>query len=253
MNAVKSTSIATMMALVLSASPAVEAGWNDWYKKLENALPAGQPADGQAAALSQTEIIAGLKEALNVGVERATRLLGQDGGFLNDALVRIPMPGPLQQVERGLRTVGQDALADDFIATMNHAAEQAVPASTTILADTIRNMSLEDARGILNGPDDAATQYFRQQNEARLTDALLPIVRDSTAQAGVTSAYKDMTGNLGMLSPLVDQGDLDLDRYVTQKTLDGLFLKLATEEKRIREDPVARSTDLLRKVFAGTP
>jgi hypothetical protein len=238
---------------MLFTTPVLEAGWNDWYKKLEDAIPAGTPAGGVTENLSQTEIVAGLKEALNVGVERATTLLGSDGGFLNDAKVRIPMPETLQQVEKGLRAAGQDALADDFVTSMNRAAEKAVPETTAILAETIKNMSLEDARGILDGPDDAATQYFRKNKEAQLTSAILPIVEDTTAQTGVTSAYKQMTGNLGFLSQFTGQENLDLDRYVAGKTLDGLFLKLAEEEKLIRQDPLARSTELLKKVFAGSP
>jgi Protein of unknown function (DUF4197) len=253
MHSGKTKSATLMAAALLLATPALEAGWNDWYQKLEDTLPAGTPTDSVTGNLSQTEIVAGLKEALDIGVERATSLLGQEGGFLNDAEVKIPMPEALQQVERGLRAAGQEALADDFVTSMNHAAEKAIPATTTILTDTIKNMSMEDARAILNGPDDAATQYFRKQNETQLTSAILPVVEDTTAQAGVTSAYKKMTGNLGFLSQFTGQSNLDLDRYVTQKTLDGLFLKLAQEEKLIRQDPLARSTELLRKVFSGSP
>ena len=120
----------------------VQAGWGDWVKKIEDALPGGATTQTAVSELSQTEITAGLKEALNVGVERAIKLLGQDGGFLNDAAVRIPMPDSLQAVERGLRTAGQDAIADEFVATMNHAAEKAVPETTAILVDTIKNMSM---------------------------------------------------------------------------------------------------------------
>lgn len=249
----KITPVTLTTIFMLFSAPALEAGWNDWRQKLEDAIPAGTPTDAGIENLSQSEIVAGLKEALDVGVERATTLLGQDGGFLNDAEVKIPMPETLQQVERGLRAAGQDALADDFVTSMNSAAEKAVPATTTILTDTIKNMSMEDAKGILNGPDDAATQYFRKQNEAQLTSAILPIVEDTTAQAGVTSAYKKMTGSLGFLSQFGNQSNLDLDRYVAEKTLDGLFLKLAREEKLIRQDPLARSTELLRKVFSGSP
>jgi len=246
-------SFTLIILFMLLTSPTLNADWKDWRQKLEDTLPAGMPTGTEAPTLSQTEIVSGLKEALNVGVERATSLLGQDGGFLNDAAVKIPMPESLQQVERSLRAVGQDALADDFIVSMNSAAEKAVPATTTILVDTIKSMSLEDAKGILNGPDDAATQYFRKQNEVQLTSAILPIVQDTTAQVGVTSAYKKMTGNLGLLSQFSGQSNLDLDHYVAQKTMDGLFLKLAQEEKLIRQDPVARSTELLKKVFAGSP
>jgi hypothetical protein len=238
--------------LLLCASPVSLAGWDDWRQKLDGFLQT-QPATGvETAGLSHAEIVAGLKDALSVGVARATRLLGQQGGFLDDAAVKIPMPPSLQNVEQGLRAVGQQALADDFVTAMNRAAEKAIPATTDILVDTIKGMSLEDARGILDGPNDAATQYFREHNEARLTDAILPIVQDTTARTGVTSSYKQMTGKLGFLSQFTDPETLDLDRYVARKTLDGLFLKLAQEEKRIREDPVARSTELLKKVFAGS-
>jgi hypothetical protein len=243
--------LALLVALfLLAVSPATSAAWSDWRQKLEGVLQK-EPAQG-AAALSQTEISAGLKEALRVGVERATALLGQEGGFLDDAMVKIPMPSSLQKVEKGLRAVGQDEIADDFVTSMNRAAEKAVPATTEILVDTIKTMSLQDARTILEGPEDAATQYFRQRNAARLTEAILPIVQDATAQTGVTSSYKRMIGKLGFMSRYTDTGKLDLDRYVADKTLDGLFLKLAQEEKRIREDPLARSTELLKKVFGST-
>jgi hypothetical protein len=251
MHAAQTRHLTLITLLLLFASPALLAGWSDWRQQLEQVLSPGTPNGVDAAGLSQAEIIAGLKEALRVGVDRATRLLGQEGGFLNDTAVKIPMPDSLQQLERGLRGVGQDALADEFVTSMNRAAEKAVPATTTILVDTIKGMSLEDARSILDGPDDAATQYFREHNEARLTDAILPIVQDTTSQTGVTAYYKKMTGNLGLLSQFTAAERLDLDRYVARKTLDGLFLKLAQEEKRIREDPVARSTELLKKVFAG--
>ncbi|MDT8388332.1 MAG: DUF4197 domain-containing protein [Thiogranum sp.] len=241
-----------VLLLLLFTSPALLAAWSDWRQKIEDVLSTETPAGVEATQLSQDEIVAGLKEALQVGVERATSLLGQKGGFLNDAAVKIPLPEPLKKVERGLRAVGQDAVVDEFVMSMNRAAEKAVPEATSILADTIKNMSLRDARSILNGPDDAATQYFRAQNEARLTDAVLPIVKDTTAEAGVTSSYKRMTGKLGPLAQFADMDRLDLDQYIAGKTLDGLFLKLAQEEKRIREDPVARSTELLKKVFASS-
>ncbi len=246
----KTLPLSTILVVLLLRSPMLEAGWSDWSKKLQEALPGavgGQPA----AALSAAEITDGLKQALQVGTQRATSLLGQEGGFLNDAAVKIPLPESLQKVQQGLRLVGQEALADEFVASMNHAAEKAIPATTNILVTSIKKMSLEDARSILSGPDDAATEYFRKHNEAQLTEAILPTVREATAQTGVTSAYKHMSGKLAVLSPLTGQQDnLDLDRYVARKTLDGLFVKLANEEKLIRENPLARSTDLLKKVFA---
>jgi hypothetical protein len=162
------------------------------------------------------------------------------------------MPGSLQTLERGLRAAGQEAIADEFVATMNHAAERAVPETSAIFVETIKTMSVADARDILNGPDDAATRYFREQNQERLSTAILPIVQDATEKTGVTSAYKRLIGGMGFLSQFSNQDSLDLDSYVTRKTLDGLFVKLADEERSIREDPVARSTDLLKKVFGSS-
>jgi hypothetical protein len=240
------------LCYVLATSQGVQAGWDDWVKKIEESLPGGMPSDTGVSGLSQTEITAGLKEALSVGVEQAIGLLGQDGGFLNDATVRIPMPGSLQTLERGLRAAGQEAIADEFVATMNHAAERAVPETSAIFVETIKSMSVADARDILNGPDDAATRYFREQNQERLSTAILPIVQDATEKTGVTSAYKRLIGGMGFLSQFSNQDSLDLDSYVTRKTLDGLFVKLADEERSIREDPVARSTDLLKKVFGSS-
>jgi hypothetical protein len=237
---------------MLFSAPAGSSGWQDLLKPLGNALPLGSGGGGTAGALSQTEMVSGLKEALGVGVERAIKLLGRDGGFLRDGAVKIPLPGVLGKVESGLRAMGQGALADEFITTMNRAAERAVPEAASIFGDTIRDMTLQDAQGILQGPDDAATRYFRQQSGERLTQALRPIVEQATAGAGVTSAYKKMIGKAGFLASLVDQRQLDLDSYVTDKALDGLFLKLAAEEKQIRENPLARSTDLLKKVFSAT-
>jgi len=235
----------------LATSQCVQAGWGDWVKKIEESLPSTSPTDAAVSGLSQTEITAGLKEALNVGIERAIALLGQDGGFLNDAAVRIPMPDSLQALERGLRAAGQDAIADEFVATMNHAAERAVPETSAIFVETIRTMSVADATDVLNGPDDAATRYFREHNQERLSAAILPIVQDATQKTGVTSAYKRLVGGLGFLNQFGNQDSLDLDAYVTRRTLDGLFVKLADEERLIRENPVARSTDLLKKVFGS--
>ena len=245
---------ATVVAGFIFSFQGVHAGWQDYLKPIGDALDkgAGTTTGSPGASLSQQEMTGGLKEALSVGVERAIKLLGKDGGFLNDKSVKIPLPGMLQKVESGLRVMGQGELADEFIATMNHAAERAVPEAASIFGDSIKQMSLQDAKGILQGPDDAATQYFRKNSGEKLAQAISPIVKQATEKAGVTSAYKNMVGQADMLGGLVGGSSLDLDKYVTDKTLDGLFLKLAEEEKRIRENPLARSTDLLKKVFGGS-
>ena len=161
------------------------------------------------------------------------------------------MPDSLTWVESSLRTVGQDELADEFIATMNQAAEQAVPEAAEVFGEAIQNMSVEDAQGILTGPDDAATQYFRTNTESTLTDRMRPIVESATASTGVTSAYKNMMGSAGGLTSMLSDSSTDIDGYITTKTLDGLFLMIAKEERKIRQNPVERSSELLQKVFSA--
>jgi len=227
------------------------AGFNDLLKGSADQFLKGSSTSA-ASGLSQGQIDAGLKEALSIGAERAIDYLGKPGGFLNDANVRIPLPGSVDKIASGLRAVGQGALVDEFETTMNKAAETAIPKTLDIVKDTVQNMTLEDAGNILNGGDDAATRYLREKAGPSLEKAIRPIVSQATDQVGATASYKKLTANAGggMLGGLLGGGSaLDLDSYVTEKTLDGLFYKLAQEEKAIRQNPVARSTDLLKQVF----
>jgi hypothetical protein len=212
-----------------------------------------------ASGLSQDQVIAGLKEALGQGVQRAVSQLGHDGGFLTNLNVKIPMPEKLHTVEKTLRTLRQDKLADDFVNTMNHASEQAVPEAASVFAEAVKGMSIEDAKTILTGTNNAATQYFRSKTETNLFEKFLPVVKKATDATGVTSTYKKLMekagaggGLLGSFGSSVLQNEsVDVDAYVTNKALDGLFRMVADEEKRIRENPVARTTDLLQKVFGA--
>lgn len=227
-------------------------GHADW-RDLLNSVPQGVPsvaATAPGSSLSDADIGAGLREALSVGAERAVALLGRPGGFLDDPQVRIPVPEVLQAAARGFRLFGQDQLVADFETTVNRAAERAIPRTLDIVKDTVRDMTLEDVRGILNGGDDSATRFLRERAGERLHQAIEPIVSEATDASGATVAYKRLANRVGSgTGGWVDPGTLDLDNYVTEKTLDGLFLKLAEEERQIRQDPVARSTDLLKKVF----
>jgi len=209
-------------------------------------------------SLSEDQIANGLKEALDVGVRKAVETLGRSDGFLGNADVRIPLPAGLQKVETALRGMGQDKLADDFVTSMNRAAEQAVPEAAAVLADSVKQMTLEDARTILTSTNTAATEYFRRTSQTNLQERLLPIVKEATAKTGVTAGYKELleksglnrSGILGNLSrSFLGNDNLDLDAYVTRKTLDGLFVKIAEEEVKIRENPTARTTELLKQVF----
>ncbi|MGB5540050.1 MAG: DUF4197 domain-containing protein [Gammaproteobacteria bacterium] len=248
----KSFFIPAGLLAVLIASNPLQAGLSDMLDKLKGSV-SGQTPDSSAAmsALSNDEMISGLKEALGKGTQYAVDNLGKEGGFLDNASVRIPMPKSLSWVEKTLRTLRQDKLADEFVASMNHAAERAVPEAAAVFGDAIQQMTLEDARGILSGPDDAATQYFRKTTSATLTEKMRPIVEQATAATGVTSSYKNMMSKAGGMTSLLSSDATDLDGYVTEKTLDGLFLMVAEEEKRIRQNPLARSTDLLKKVFGS--
>ncbi|MCW8943478.1 MAG: DUF4197 domain-containing protein [Sedimenticola sp.] len=239
-----------VLCALIALSGLAQADWKDWLKSAKEAVDKSDtPAVSQV--LSNDQVIEGLKEALSVGTEKAIALLGRDGGYLNDAQVKIPLPDGLKSVSKGLRAIGQDELVDEFVNTINRAAEQAVPETLSIFGDTIKQMSLEDAKGILNGSDTAATDYFKDKGSDSLTAAILPIVQQATKQAGVTSSYKDLVGQVGFLGSYVDMDALDLDKYVTAKALDGLFLKLAEQEQLIRQDPVARTTDILKTVFGS--
>lgn len=255
----KLSSFTLFAGLALSLGVA-HAGFDELFKSAGDLLKEtpGVADGGAVSSLSDSQINEGLKEALSVGARRAVELLGQQGGFLDDASVRIPLPGMLGSAAKGLRAAGQGQYVDAFETTVNRAAEQAVPQTLDIVQNTVRDMSLEDVRGILSGSDDAATQYLREHAGPQLREAILPIVSSTTDSAGATSAYKTlkteadgMLGGLGGLGGLVDTGSLDLDGYVADKTLDGLFMKLAAEEKLIREDPLARTTDILKTVFSN--
>lgn len=222
-----------------------------------NALPS-------LGALTEDQTAKALKEALAKGAERAVKQLGTNGGFLTNLSVKIPMPANLQKAEQTLRTLKQDALTDEFVTTMNRAAEQSVPAAAAVFGDATRQMTVADAKTILTGPNDAATQYLRRTSTNALHAQFLPIVKKATDAAGVTAAYKAMLAKAGPAAGIaqafggafgknlgLNPSTLDVDAYVTGKAMDGLFKVVAEEEKRIRENPAARTTDLLKQVFGA--
>lgn len=244
------TLLSCLAVALLAVSSARASWWDDLLKKTQ-ALQTKPAAEAVATVLTDEEVIKGLKEALSKGAQTAVANLGKDGGFLNNLDVKIPLPEDLKKVEKLLRTFKQDKYADEFVATMNHAAERAVPEAAALLGDAIQQMSLEDARAILKGPDDAATQYFRKVSEDKLKARFLPVVQQATDQAGVTSAYKKLMQKAGPYASMLGQQATDVDGYVTGKAMDGLFKMIAAEEKAIRENPVQRTTDLLKKVFGS--
>ena len=203
-------------------------------------------------SLSDLDISRGLREALTKGVRNAVDDLGRTNGFLDNSRVRIPLPKELQRSEKAVRAVGQGRRVDEFIESMNHAAEEAVPVALDIFVDSIMQMTFDDARQILfSRQDDSATQFFRRTSEDRLREEFRPIVERFTEQVGVTQKYKQMVGSYGFLGRVVGQDASDIDGYVTEKAMDGLFLLIADEEKRIRRDPVGRTSAILRTVFGA--
>jgi Protein of unknown function (DUF4197) len=202
--------------------------------------------------LSDDEINGGLKEALFTGVKSAINLLGKENGFLNDVRVKIPLPETLVKIEKGMRLAGQGAKVDEFVASMNHAAEKAVPVAVDVFVDSIKQMTFTDAKDILfSKQDDSATQFFRKTTEENLRGKFRPMVEKFTAETGVTQKYKGMVGKLGAFSGILGKDATDLDGYVTQKALDGLFFMVAEEEKKIRKNPLGTASDLLKKVFGA--
>ncbi len=251
----KSFILFSVFTFTLSTATITHADWLDWLQnktdEVIDAVKSGDTSKMVEVALSNEQIANALKQALDKGTDFAVDELGKTGGFLNDPKVKIPMPDSLHSIEKILRQVGQDKYADEFEATMNSAAEQAVPLTLNVLKQAIQNMTVEDARSILDGEADAATQYLKRVGSDDLRRQISPIVQDATAKTGVTKVYKTMYDKMGFAGKYINLEDYDVDRYVTDKTMQGLFVKIAEEEKKIRENPKARTTELLKQVFGG--
>lgn len=200
--------------------------------------------------LSQGDTASGLKEALTRGADIAISQLGKKDGFLGDKRVKIPLPKSAQTAEKMMRTFGMKKQADELIETMNRAAEMAVVEAKPILSNAVKSMSFDDARGILTGGDDAATQYFKRTTSKDIGAKFLPIVKTATAKVNLTGQYNKYAGQAAKFG-LMDEKDADLDTYVTQKAMDGLFLMIAEQEKAIRKDPIGTGSSLLKKVFGA--
>jgi hypothetical protein len=226
--------------LFVMAGPA-GAQWDKLLKGL-----GGQGSAG--AGLSDAKIGAGLKEALQVATEKTVSLTGKTDGYFANQAIKILMPEKLRSFETGLRAVGYGGQIDELVLGMNRAAERAAPQAKQIFFDAIGDMSFDDARKLLNGGDTAATEYFRGKTTPRLTTAFRPVVEQSMSQVGVSRQYKDLVGRFDSI-PFAKSQAFDLDGYVVDRGLGGLFAVLGEQEKQIRTNPTARATDLLKEVF----
>jgi len=253
-------SLAAALALTLFAAPlwagTAQAGWADVLDAVQQQAPAKQaPSNPSSSAglgvgLADADIAKGLKEALAKGVSTSIASLGKADGYFGNQAVKILLPEQLQKIEAPLRLAGQGQLIDDLVLAMNRAAEKAVPQAANILGDAVKNMSVSDAKGVLTGADDAATQYFRKSSGAKIGELMQPIISKATDSVGVAKAYKKLTAN-PLAASVAQSYGLDLDAYVNAKAQDGLFAMIAKEEKDIRSNPAERTTSLLKKVFGS--
>lgn len=204
---------------------------------------------GRQSGLSDSKVASGLKEALKVGTENAVRLTGRTDGYFRNEAIKIMMPKSLRSLEQPLRAVGYGKQIDEFVLSMNRAAERAAPFAKQIFWDAIMQMTFDDARKILTGNDTAATHYFKDKTSDPLAAAFRPVVEKSMNELDVTKRYKALVGQYESV-PLTKKITFDLDEYVVEKALDGLFYVVGQEERKIRKDPAARVTGLLKEVFA---
>ncbi|HET9826461.1 MAG TPA: DUF4197 domain-containing protein, partial [Chitinophagaceae bacterium] len=208
-----------------------------------------QKVPGKNGSLTNDEVVNGLKEALEVGTKKGTEKLSTVDGFFKDAVIKILMPPEAQKVEKTLRSVGMGKQVDNAILSMNRAAEDAAKSAAPIFVNAIEQMSIQDAFGILKGGDFAATNYLNQKTTASLTEAFRPVIESSLKKVNATKYWNTVFTTYNRIS--TEKVNPDLPAYVTEKALTGIFYQVGQEEQKIRKDPVARTTDLLKKVFAN--
>lgn len=219
------------------------ADWKDFLNGLKEELT-------DEAGLSERDIARGLKQALEVGTKNVVKITSKKNGYFKNPRIKIPIPKKMRKVEKYMRNFGFGKKMDEFERSMNRAAERAAPKAKKIFWDAIKEMKIRDARKILKGRKNEATLYFKEKTYSPLEDIFNPIVHKAMTQVGVTRIYKDINTTIKTI-PFLDAYSFDLDEYVTQRALDGLFIMVAEEERKIRKDPKARVTKLLRKVFGN--
>ncbi len=243
------------LVLFLLSAPAGAFDLNDLKAKIDdlNQQTTSNGNSSQASGLAQfseREQIEGLRQALTQGAETAVSNLARENGYLGNDKVRIPLPDNLQQADSTMRRLGLGKYSDELVTSMNRAAEAAVPEAKALLIGAVKNMTVTDAKDILLGKDDAATQYFRRNTETALGEKFKPVVSQSMQKVSLAQAYDRFAGK-GVQLGLIDPSDADLEDYITRKALDGLFYMMAEQEKEIRAHPVQAVGDLAKKVFSA--
>ena len=213
-------------------------------------LVSGSASSLDLSAISNADATTALRTALTQGAGKAVESLARTDGFFGNPQVKIPLPQQLQKAEQLMRKMGLGSMADELVLTMNRAAEAAVPEAKTLLVGAVKSMTLTDARALLSGGPDSATQYFRTKTQSQLTARFKPIVMQATAKLGVVKSYNSLAAKAAQFG-LLDSKTANIDDYVTAQTLDGLYKMIATEEQAIRSDPVGQSSKILQKVFGA--
>ena len=205
---------------------------------------------GGEQSLTTAEVAEGLKEALIKGISTGSDIVSQVDGYFKNPEIKIPFPPDVKKVEDRLRQIGLGNEVDRFIMTLNRGAEDAAKEAKPIFITAIKSMTIQDAWAILRGDQDAATQYLKRTTSLQLKEKFLPVIQNSLNKVNATKYYGDIVGTYNRI-PLVEKVNPDLDDYATDRAIDGLFVMIAKEEKKIREDPTARTTDLLKRVFGS--
>jgi hypothetical protein len=218
-------------------------GWGDYLKQIQKTLTTsnGDP--------SQDKIGKGLKEALEIGAEKAVQKVSAVNGYLGNPEIKIPLPEKVKKIEGLLRNMGLGSKVDEFTESMNHAAEKAAPAAKDLFWNAIKGMTFDDAKRILKGRDNEATLYLKDKTGAKLLETFKPMVHQAMGNVGVTKRYQNLEEKVNNIPFAGTSLGLDMDQYVSEKALDGLFVMLEKEEQKIRKDPAARVTELLKEVF----
>lgn len=232
-----------MLLMVLMLVQPAQAGF------FQDLLGLDKPA--APAATDDNTVVRGLKEALAVGTERAVKSVSKQDGYFSNPAIKILVPEKVRTAADLLAKLGYREQVDSFVLSMNRAAEKAAPVAADHFAAALKEMTIEDGRAILSGGNTSATDYFQKKTRGKIYESFKPVVSDTMNQVGVTRSYKEMTGKMTAV-PFFNPQSLDLDHYVTERALDGLFLRIGEEEKQIRTNPAARATELLKKVFGGS-
>ena len=234
--------VSSFIALLTINTSVTHAQFGDLLKRTQKAL--------SGSKLSENEITQGLKEALQIGTVNAVQMGSKIDGYYKNPHIKIPLPEEVQKMGKILEVAGLSQHVDAFELSMNRAAEQAAPEAKSLFWEAIKQMNFSDAQKILEGQDNAATLYFKDKTSKRLHDIFKPIVHQTMSKVGTTRTYQDLAAKIQSI-PFAGSLNFDLDQYVTDNALDGLFFLLSEEEIKIRQDPTARVTDLLKEVFGS--